>query len=171
MKRPDFIKYCKDFKLEGGFTYPGDTETFGRGAALAKTQGLKRIAVNYEILEPGDRSSWPHAHSVEEEFVFILEGEGQVWIDGHLHDVRTGDSIAFPPGTGVSHCLINNSERSLRVLVVGEQGVSSDKIVYPKHPQRNQEIKSRGRFWEDRPDVELGPHDGWSDKKRPGSKL
>ena len=34
--------------------------------------GLKRIGINYEILQPGDRSSWPHAHKEDEEFIFIL---------------------------------------------------------------------------------------------------
>jgi len=153
--------------MDSSFTYPGDTETFSSGASLGKELGLNRVAVNYEILEPGDRSSWPHAHSEAEEFVFILEGNGQVWIDGHIYDVRAGDCIAYPPGTGTTHCLINNSDNQVRFLVVGEQSVKLDKVFYPKHPKRNDEMKTRGFFWELRPSNQMGPHDGWPDKKRP----
>lgn len=167
MSRPDFIKNCEEFKKDSGFTYPGDSETFGAGVRIAKEMGLKRTAVNYEILEPGDRSSWPHAHSEAEEFVFVLEGNAQVWVDGSIYEVYAGDCIAFPPATGKAHCLINNSYGPVRLLVVGEQSPKSDKAFYPKHPKRNEEFKVMGFFWEGHPVNELGPHDGWSDKKRP----
>ncbi|MCX6119924.1 MAG: cupin domain-containing protein [Proteobacteria bacterium] len=129
--------------------------------------GLNRIAVNYIILESGDRSSWPHAHSEQEEFLFILKGHGQVWVDGNLYDVSEGDSIAFPPGTGITHCLINNSENQLRLIVVGEQHVKSDKAFYAKHHKRNEEFKTMGVFWDNHPVHEMGQHDSWPDKKRP----
>ena len=73
MERPNFIKHCEELRTDESFSYPGDTEIFGTGAALGKKLGLKRVAINYEVLQPGDRSSWPHAHSEEEEFIFILE--------------------------------------------------------------------------------------------------
>lgn len=103
MSRPDFIKNCEAFETDSTSTYPGDSETFGAEARIAKEMGLKRIAVNYEVLEPGDRSSWPHAHSTAEEFIFILKGKGQVWVDGVTYDVDAGDCVAFPPGTGKVH--------------------------------------------------------------------
>ena len=167
MSRPKFIKHCEELRTDSTFSYPGDTETFGTGACPAKELGLQRLAVNYEVLNPGDRSSWPHAHSEAEEFVFILEGSGQMWLDGRLYEVRPGDFIAFVPGTGITHCLINNSELPVRFLVVGEQDTKTDKAFYAKHPKRNDEIKARGFYWEGHPTNELGPHDGWSDKKRP----
>ena len=34
---------------------------------------------------PGRRTSYPHAESAEEEFVYVLEGHPDVWIDGTLH--------------------------------------------------------------------------------------
>jgi uncharacterized cupin superfamily protein len=167
MSRPNFIKHCDELKKDSTFTYPGDSETFGTGACPGKELGLKRIAVNYEVLEPGDRSSWPHAHSEQEEFLFILEGKGQVWLDGNLYDVGAGDCIAFVAGTGIAHCLINNSNDKVRFLVVGEQNLKTDRGFYAKHPQRNEDMKARGFFWEGHPTNEMGPHDGWSDKKRP----
>ncbi|WP_417335327.1 cupin domain-containing protein [Halobacteriovorax marinus] len=59
-----------------------------------------KIAVNYHILKPGDRSSWPHAHKEQEEFIFVLEGTPQVWIDGEVYDLKNCDCVSLPAGTG-----------------------------------------------------------------------
>jgi len=166
MNKPDFIKHCEEMRTNDTFSYPGDTETFGTGAAIGRKLGLERIAINYEVLQPGDRSSWPHAHKEEEEFIFILEGTPQVWIDGNVYDLRSGDCVGLAPGTGYAHTLINNSDKEVKAIVVGEGDVPNDKIFYPKHPARNEEMKEKGAFWDGHPENEMGPHDGWPDKKR-----
>jgi uncharacterized cupin superfamily protein len=165
--RPDFIKNCEELKTDQSFSYPGDTETFGTGAALGRSLGLKRVAINYEVLAPGDRSSWPHAHKEEEEFIFILEGTPQVWVDGEVYDLKPGDCVGFPAGTGHAHTLLNNTDKPVRALVMGECHVPSDKIFYPKHPARNSEMKEKGSFWDQHPEHKIGSHDGWTEKKRP----
>ena len=167
MKRPEFIKHCEELRTDEKFSYPGDTETFGTGAALGAKLGLQRVAINYEVLEPGDRSSWPHAHKEEEEFIFILEGTPQMWIDGNIYSLRPGDCVGLPPGTGHAHTLINNSNKEVKAIVIGESDLPNDRIFYPKHPARNDEMKIQGIFWENHPENEMGLHDGWSDRKRP----
>lgn len=166
-ERPDFIKHCEELRTTETFSYPGDTETFGTGAAIGRKLGLKRVAINYEVLEPGDRSSWPHAHKEEEEFIFVLEGTPQVWIDGYVYDLNPGDCVGLPPSTGHAHTLINNSDHLVKAIVIGEGQVANDKIFYPMHPNRNEEMKKKGVFWDDHPKNALGPHDGNSDLKRP----
>jgi uncharacterized cupin superfamily protein len=165
--RPEFIKNAEELRTNESFSYPGDTETFGTGAAVGRAFGLKRVAINYEVLAPGDRSSWPHAHKEEEEFIFILEGTPLVWIDGNTYDLNPGDCVGLPPGTGHAHTLINNSDREVRAIVVGEGNVPTDKIFYPMHPKRNEEMKEKEAFWDGHPKNEMGPHDGWSNSKRP----
>lgn len=165
--RPEFIKHCEELRTPETFSYPGDSETFGTGASLGRKFGLKRVAINYEVLEPGDRSSWPHAHKEAEEFIFILEGTPQIWIDGEVYDLKPGDCVGLPAGTGHAHTLLNNSNENVRALVMGECEVPTDKIIYPKHPARNDEMKQRGHYWDDHPKNELGSHDGWTDLKRP----
>lgn len=164
--RPSFIKNCEELITNESFSYSGDKETFGTGAALGRKLGLKKIAVNYEILKPGDRSSWPHAHKEEEEFIFILEGKPQIWIDGDVYDLNPGDCVALPAGTGIAHTIINNSDQEVRAIVVGELEVPTDKIFYPKHLKRNEECREKGFFWEDHPKNKMGTHDGWSNAKR-----
>ena len=165
-KRPEFIKHCEELRTDQSFSYPGDIETFGTGAALGRAFGLKRVAINYEVLAPGDRSSWPHAHSEEEEFVFILEGHPQVWIDGHTFDLNPGDCVGLPPGTGHAHTLINNTETEVKAIVIGEGHTPNDKIFYPMHEARNIEMKEKGHFWDNHPSHEFGIHDGQTDLKR-----
>jgi uncharacterized cupin superfamily protein len=164
--RPDFIKNSEELRSDESFSYPGDTETFGTGAALGRAFGLKRVAINYEVLAPGDRSSWPHAHSAEEEFIYILEGHPQVWIDGNVYDLNPGDCVGLPPGTGNAHTLLNNTDKEVKAIVVGEGHVETDKIFYPKHPARNEEMKEKGHYWNNHPQNEMGEHDGCTDKKR-----
>lgn len=166
-QRPDNIKHCEAMRKDESFSYPGDTETFGTGAAISRILGLKKVAVNYEVLAPGDRSAWPHAHSTEEEFIFVIEGTPQVWVDGEVYDLGPGDCVGCPAGTGHAYVLINNSDREVKSIVVGECDAKDDKIYYPMHPARNKEMQEKGFFWEDCPKHALGDHDGWSDTKRP----
>ena len=43
---------------------------------LGRSTGLKRIGVNLICIPPGKESFIPHAHSISEEFVFVVEGRG-----------------------------------------------------------------------------------------------
>jgi uncharacterized cupin superfamily protein len=165
MSRDIFVKNCEELRTDDTFSYPGDSETFGTGAALGRAFGLKRVAINYEVLAPGDRSSWPHAHKEEEEFILILEGNAQIWIDGEVFDIQPGDCVGLPPGTGHAHTLINNSDSIVKAIVVGEGEVENDKIFYPMHPKRNEEMKEKMAFWEGHPNHPLGAHDGHPDRK------
>ena len=92
----------------------------GAGPSSGKGCRLVRIGVNLQRLPPGTRSSWPHAEENEEEFVYVIEGEVEAWINGDLHRMVAGDLAAFPAGTGICHCFINNSESEALLLVGGE---------------------------------------------------
>jgi len=127
--------------------------------------GLVRIGVNLQRLLPGTRSSWPHAEEHEEEFVYVIEGEVDAWIDGTLHPMVAGDLAAFPAGTGICHCFINNTGREALLLVGGEAPKSSNSIFYPLNPSRRADMKASD-WWEDVPVQSQGPHDGLPDALR-----
>src|SRR3954469_15282669 len=110
--RPAFIRSSHDVP-EKSHVYPQSTEPMGPVRRLGKAAGLERIGINLQRLPPGTRSSWPHAEENEEEFVYVLEGQVDAWIDGHLHRMTRGDLAAFPAGTGISHCFINNTDRDV----------------------------------------------------------
>jgi uncharacterized cupin superfamily protein len=167
MKKPSFIGNYRDFIEPDNSHYQGSDELLSIGCPIGKLLGLKAIGVHIETLPPGRRTSWPHAESKEEEFAFVIQGTPQVWIDGHVHDLKPGDFVAFPAGTGITHTFINNSNDVCILLAGGEATKPDNKIYYPKHPERNKQVAEKGTLWEDWPKRELGPHDGTPLKREP----
>lgn len=166
--RPACIVRAADVP-ESAHVYPQSTEALGPARSLGQAAGLQRIGVNLQRLPPGTRSSWPHAESDEEEFVYVIEGEVQAWIDGHLHPMRPGDLAAFPAGTGMSHCFINNGPGEALLLVGGDVAKPANRIHYPLNPTRRQDLPAAA-WWDDVPERELGPHDGLPDARRGGPR-
>ncbi len=162
--RPSCIVSAHDVP-ERTHVYPQSTEGMGPTRRIGKTAGLVRIGVNLQRLPPGTRSSWPHAEEKEEEFVYVIDGEVDAWIDGDIHRMRSGDLAAFPAGTGISHCFINNGDREALLLVGGEANKPDNRIVYPVNPSRRADLKP-GDWWDDVPQRPLGRHDGLPDKMR-----
>lgn len=131
------------------YSYPNDTETFTNGICLSRQFGMKNIAVWLERMPPGKRSSWPHAHSVEEEFVFVLEGNPHVILNGNEYVALPYTGIDFKAGSGVSHTLLNKTDDYIYYLCVGECEPEKDKIYYPEHPDRNKDMRKVNALWEE----------------------
>lgn len=164
--RPSFIKSWKELLEGDNAHYPGSEELLSIGSPLGRATGLTRIGVHHELVPPGRRTSWPHAERDEEEFVFVLEGTPDVWLDGHIHRLEPGDGVGFPAGTGIAHTFINNTNDDVRLLVCGEASKNEHKVHYPLNPARNSEIGDG--HWQDVPVRELGGHDGIPDAVRGG---
>lgn len=143
--------------------YDGDDEPMSIGAPLGRALGLTRLGIHHERLPPGRRTSFPHAEGAEEEFVYVIDGEPDLWLDGHLHRLRPGDAVGFPAGTGIAHSFLNNTEAEVRLLVVGERSKPENRIFYPRHPERRPLHED---WWDDHPERALGPHDGLPDRVR-----
>ena len=163
-ERPDFIANYRDL-LQPFEGEPPDLQ--GSGARLGERFGLGRIGINCEVIPPGSRSSLPHAEKEEEEFVYVLSGTPDVWIDGHLHPLVPGDAVGFPAGTGIAHSFLNNSEADVHLLIVGEHQRSGNRLFYPLNPERMEAFRKQDRAWDDAPKRALGPHDG---KPRAGTR-
>jgi uncharacterized cupin superfamily protein len=162
--RPACIVHWREVQEPDDCRYPGSDELHGIGSPLGGATGLAVMGVHHELLPPGRRTSWPHAERDEEEFVYVLEGRPQVWIDGEVHDLEPGDGVGFPKGTGLAHTFLNNTDRDVRLLVIGEKSKPGNKIHYPLHPTHNASIGPR--YWQDRPTRPLGAHDGLPDRLR-----
>ena len=88
-------------------------------AELGAQAGMKRLGVNLTRIPPGKQSFVPHAHSIEEEFVFVLSGVGEVVLDGVAHPIGAGDFIGFPTD-GVAHHFVSLGPDDLVYLTGGE---------------------------------------------------
>lgn len=164
--RPKIIKHYSEIQ-EPDIAYyrsSGSDELFSVGSPFGKHFGFKRLGIHHEILPPGRRSSWPHAEKTEEEFVYVIEGNPEVWLDGEVYPLNPGDAVGFPPGDGLSHTFINNTDKDVRLLVVGDTFREDNQVYYPLHPERNAHIKER--CWKDIPKRKLGAHDGMPDQLR-----
>jgi len=157
MTRPPFIRHYTD--IQRAFSDGVHPDLDGRGSAFREL-GLVKLGIHYEVIPPGNRSSFPHAESDEEEFVFVVLGRPDAWIDGTLYPLVPGDAVAFPAGTGIAHSFLNNSNEDIHILVVGEASRDENRINYPLEPRRMAEFAGRGKAWLDAPRHELGPHDG-----------
>src|SRR5260370_36366028 len=99
------------------YQYPNSDEKMAPSRAVGHAAGLQRIGVHLVRVAPGTRTSYPHAEEDEEEFVYVVDGELDAWIDGELHRVPSGDFVAFPAGTGTCHTFINDGDRDALLLL------------------------------------------------------
>lgn len=150
--------------IEGGDVnhYESSDETLAISASYSEVFNLMRMGVHHERLPPGRRLCWPHAEADEEEFVFVIEGTPDLWLDGHVRRLKPGDGVSFPSGTGIAHTFMNNTDTDVRMLVVGEASRQRSRVHYPLHPKRNAEIGTR--HWKEAEGRPLGPHDCIPDK-------
>jgi uncharacterized cupin superfamily protein len=68
---------------------------------------------------PGKEAFMLHRHSVQEEWSYIVEGEGTAQIGEEKFKVSAGDFIAFPLN-GKAHTIVNTGTRALVYLTGGE---------------------------------------------------
>ena len=164
--RPETKLIAHWTEIEGGDInhYEGSDELLSLSASFAYHFNLTRLGIHHERLKPGRRVSWPHAEADEEEFVYVIEGAPDLWVDGELKHLKEGDGVGFPSATGIAHTFINNTGKDVRLLVVGEPSRIRSRVHYPLHPKRNEEIGER--HWKINPPRPVGPHDGLPDASR-----
>jgi uncharacterized cupin superfamily protein len=143
--------------------YDHHDEPMGFDAPFAGYFDLSRIGIHHIRLLPGRRTSFPHAEKTEEEFIYVISGTPDVWLDGVLHRLAPGDGVGFPAGTGLAHSFLNNTDAEVALLVVGDRSREDNRIVYPVNPERQ---PYHGDWWHDAPDRPLGDHDGLTDARR-----
>jgi len=160
--RPSSVTHWTTIEGADDSHYDGDDELMSIGARLGQHLGLTRLGIHHERLLPGRRTSYPHAESAEEEFVYVIAGTPDVWLDGELHRLQPGDAVGFPAGTGLCHSFLNNSAREVRLLVVGEARKPENRVFYPRNPEQ----ATRQDWWSDAPRRAMGDHDGLTDQVR-----
>lgn len=104
------------------------------GWLVSREAGLGRIAVNLAWLPPGKESAVYHLHYREEEWLYVLEGQGVVEVDGAALEVHPGDFLGFPPG--VAHHLRNSGSTDLMFLEGGEVIADVEVADFPRLARR-----------------------------------
>ena len=97
---------------------------------LGDHAGLKNFGVNLTRIIPQGQSSYRHAHSRQDEFIYVLEGEVVLETNEGAQTLTAGMCAGFPAGTGDAHRFVNRSARDALLLVIGDRS-SDDEITYP----------------------------------------
>jgi len=91
-------------------------------------------------MPPGTQSALRHWHEVQDEFVYILEGEPVLLSDAGETPLRPGLCCGFPGGRADGHVLVNRSDRDVVYLEVGDRPwpdpvhYPDDDLLAEKHP-------------------------------------
>src|SRR5215211_4895924 len=93
--------------------------------------GLKNFGVNLTRLPPGAASSLRHAHALQDEFVFVLEGRPVLVTDAGETPLGPGMCAGFPAGTGDAHHLVNRGPGDALYLEIGDR-TPGDSVAYPE---------------------------------------
>lgn len=107
--------------------------------------GLTNFGVNLTRLAPGAVSALRHAHTVQDEFVYILKGRPTLHTDEGHTLLAPGMCAGFKAGTGNGHCLINNTDEEIVYLEVGDRTLG-DEGMYPDDDLRAQLVNGTWAF-------------------------
>src|SRR6266567_8528634 len=91
---------------------------------------LVNFGVNLTRIVPGGQSSYRHAHSRQDEFILVLEGEVVLETNDGAQTLTPGMCAGFPAGSGDAHRFVNRSATDAKLLVIGDR-TSGDEITYP----------------------------------------
>lgn len=92
--------------------------------------GLTRFGVNLTRLAPGAISAFRHSHTLQDEFVYILQGEPTLHTDAGRTRLSAGMCTGFKAGTDNGHRLINETSADVWYLEVGDR-TPGDAAFYP----------------------------------------
>ncbi|PVF92888.1 hypothetical protein CPB86DRAFT_768696 [Serendipita vermifera] len=127
---------------------------------------MRQWNVTIECLLPGTQTSYPHAHSEEDEFVVVLAGKARYWYNGEEPEqlLVAGDCAGWKAGTGVAHAILNDADGpnthdgAVVVLLTFGEVKDNDKLYYPTKFHERQaaaDATSKG-FWKGGPKMPVG---------------
>lgn len=98
--------------------------------ALGDVFALTNFGINLTKLLPGASSALRHAHSAQDEFVYILSGHPVLVTNDGETQLAPGMCAGFKAGTGNAHQLLNRSHEEVQYLEIGDRS-AGDAVVYP----------------------------------------
>jgi uncharacterized cupin superfamily protein len=97
---------------------------------LGEVFGLANFGVNLTHLAPGASSALRHAHTKQDEFVYILEGTPSLHTNDGITRLAPGMCAGFKAGSGDAHRLVNETPLEVVYLEVGDR-TAGDAVSYP----------------------------------------
>lgn len=97
---------------------------------LGDVFGLTNFGVNLTRLAPNAISALRHAHTKQDEFIYVLRGFPTLTTDEGRTPLSPGMCAGFRAGTGNGHHLINETAEEVVYLEIGDR-TAADEGSYP----------------------------------------
>ena len=107
--------------------------------------GLKNFGVNLTTLAPGAMSALRHAHAKQDEFVYVLEGTATLYTDEGATALTPGMCAGFRCATGNAHHLVNDTDRDVVYLEIGDR-TPGESSVFPDDDLQVIEVDGKKRW-------------------------
>ena len=91
--------------------------------------GIKSFGVNLTRLSPGSVTALHHRHSLQDEFIYVLEGDPTLFTEAGEVQLRPGMMMGFA-ASGTAHHLKNCTGQDCVILEVGDRA-GGDEVSYP----------------------------------------
>jgi uncharacterized cupin superfamily protein len=131
---PPAIVALLDAKLAGRHKRP-----------LGEPFGLRNFGVNLTRLAPGAISALRHAHALQDEFIYVLEGTPTLVTNAGETPLAPGLCAGFRAGSGDAHQLVNRSDADVLYLEIGDR-TPSDSATYPDDDLAARLVDGQWRF-------------------------
>ena len=98
-----------------------------------KNSGLESEFLSCCIMrvEPGSTVQPAHSHPNGEELIYLIEGEGKVYVDGVIKPVKQGSAVLFEQGS--IHMVRNSGTKEMKVACFFAPASNLDE--YEFHPE------------------------------------
>lgn len=116
-----------------------------RKQPLGDLFGLTNFGVNLTRLAPGATSALRHAHSRQDEFVYILQGHPTLHTDAGRTTLSPGMCAGFKAGIGDGHRLMNETAEEVVFLEVGDR-TPGDEGSYPDDDLKALMVDGKWKF-------------------------
>jgi len=113
---------------------------------LGELFGLTNFGVNLTRLAPNAVSALRHAHTRQDEFVYILQGRPTLHTDEGRTQLSPGMCAGFRAGTGNGHRLINDTAEDVVYLEVGDR-TPGDEGSYPDDDLKAALVEGKWKFF------------------------
>jgi len=111
--------HCRPFTTEDGSEI---RELLAHRNSSIRNQSLAEASLRV------GQSTRPHYHPKAEEIYYILQGQGEMRIEGEERPVGPGDAIAIPPGK--SHQILQKGTHDLVFLCCCAPGYEPTDVVF-----------------------------------------
>lgn len=112
---------------------------------LGSLFGIENFGANLASLAPGAISALRHAHSRQDEFIYVLQGTPTLRTNEGDTELAPCMCAGFAAGTGHGHQLLNLSAEEVVYLEVGDRS-AGDEVHYPDDDLQAISLDGRWQF-------------------------